>query len=250
MSSFLSFTWGLPPQASTAAPAIDFGIGLLHWVMLVMFLVWGSFMAWCLVAYRARPGHRAQYAEPNHLTAIIPDALVVVFEVVFIFAYALPQWAVFKQRPPREAEATVIRVVAEQFAWNVHYAGRDGAFGRTATALVDMNNPLGLDHDDPAAADDVTAVNEVHAPLGKPVLLYLTSKDVIHSFFVPEFRVKQDAVPGLRLPLWFEPTVPGTYEIGCAQLCGIAHYAMRGDFTVDDPKAFDAWLKARAKAAR
>ncbi len=130
----------------------------------------------------------------------------------------------------------------------MHYAGPDGKFGRTMPSLMNMNNPIGLDATDPAAADDVVTQNEIHAPLGKPVLVYLTSKDVIHSFFIPEFRMKTDAVPGLRVPLWFEPTKAGQYEIGCAQLCGIAHYAMRGDFFVLEPKAYDAWLKAQVKS--
>lgn len=247
MHAVASFNWGLPPQASTYAPAIDWGIGLIHWVMVGMFLLWGSFMAYCLLAFRRRPGVAAVYAEPSHTTALIPDVAVVIFELTLIAVYGLPRWAEMKQHVPLEADCTVVHVVAEQFAWNVHYPGADGKFGRTNPSLVGMNNPIGLDRSDPAAKDDVFAMNEVHAPLGKKVLIYLTSKDVIHDFFVPEFRMKQDAVPGLRIPLWFEPTAVGTYEIGCAQLCGIAHYAMRGDFVVQTPKDYAAWLKAQAK---
>ncbi len=239
-----AFNWGLPASMSTEAPVIDYGIGLIHWAMIVMFVVWGSFMTWCLIRFRSRPGHRAEYAEPSHATALIPDLLVVVFEVALIIGYGIPRWNEYRRHKPDESQATVIRIVAEQFAWNAHYAGPDGKFGRTAANLMTMNNPVGLDRTDPAAADDVTSANEIAAPLGKTVLLYLHSKDVIHSFFVPEFRMKADTVPGLRVPLWFNPTTPGSYEIGCAQLCGIAHYAMRGDFLVLEPKKFDAWLKA------
>ena len=247
MSVAAKFNWGLPAQASTYAPAIDWGIGLIHWVMVAMFVLWGSFMLYCLIRYRSAASRRAEYAEPGHLTSMIPDVAVVIFELVLIAVYGLPHWAEMKQHLPAEADCTVVHVVAEQFAWNVHYAGPDGKFGRTDPALVGMNNPIGLDRSDPLAKDDVFAMNEVHAPLGKMVLIYLTSKDVIHDFFVPEFRMKQDIVPGLRIPLWFEPTAAGAYEIGCAQLCGIAHYAMRGDFVVETPAQFTAWLKAQAK---
>ncbi len=247
MNAAAKFNWGLPAQGSTYAPAIDWGIGLIHWVMVGMFLLWGSFMLYCLIRFRRQPGVSAVYAEPGHLTAMIPDIAVVIFELTLIGVYGLPQWGIMKQHVPAEAECTVVRVIAEQFAWNVHYAGPDGKFGRTDPALAGMNNPIGLDRSDPAAKDDVFAMNEVHAPLGKKVLIYLSSKDVIHDFFVPEFRMKQDAVPGLRIPLWFEPSAAGAYEIGCAQLCGIAHYAMRGDFVVQTQKEFDAWIKAQAR---
>lgn len=242
-----AFNWGLPASASLEAPVIDFGIGVIHWAMVIMFIVWGSFMTWALIKFRARPGHRADPRDPSHATALIPDVLVVIFEVALIIGYGIPRWNEYRRHKPAEESATVIRIVAEQFAWNAHYAGPDGKFGRTAATLVTMNNPIGLDHTDPAAADDITSINEVAAPLGKTVLLYLHSKDVIHSFFVPAFRMKADTVPGLRVPLWFNPTAVGDYEIGCAQLCGIAHYAMRGDFKVLEPRAFDAWLKAQAK---
>src|SRR5687767_4649287 len=178
-----AFNWGLPASMSVEAPVIDYGISIIHWAMIVMFIVWGSFMTWCLIRFRARPGHRAEYAEMSHSTAMIPDLLVVVFEVVLILGYGIPRWNEYRRHKPAEETATVIRIVAEQFAWNAHYAGPDGKFGRTAANLMTMNNPLGLDRTDPAAADDATSTNEIAAPLGKTVLLYLHSKDVIHSFF-------------------------------------------------------------------
>jgi cytochrome c oxidase subunit 2 len=114
---------------------------------------------------------------------------------------------------------------------------------------MNANNQLGLDYTDPAAADDIISLNELHAPLGKPTIVYMTSKDVIHSFFVPEFRVKQDVVPGMRVPLWFEPTKVGTYELVCAQLCGLGHYRMRGLVHVHSPEDFAAKLKEIKAAA-
>jgi cytochrome c oxidase subunit 2 len=157
---------------------------------------------------------------------------------------------------PPEREALVVRVTAEQFAWNVHYPGPDGVFGRTDIQLLDVSaNPLGLDRSDPAAADDVTTLNQLHLPVNRPVIVRLRSKDVIHSFGVPELRVKQDAIPGLTIPLWFVPTVTTAemralkgddafqYEIACAQLCGLGHAAMRGFVTVHPAAEFQQWLE-------
>lgn len=244
----MGFNWGLPEQASAEALVIDQGISIIHWAMVIMFILWGGYFAYCLIAYRQRPGQRAIYPEPSHTTTMVPEILVIIFEVILLAAYALPKWTEMKFTPPKESESTVVRIVAEQFAWNVHYPGDDGKFGKTDPARINMNNPVGLDREDPAAADDIILANEMYVPLGRKVLMYLSSKDVIHDFFVPEFRVKQDIVPGLRIPLWFEPTKLGQYEFVCAQLCGIAHYAMRGDFYVMQPDAYAAWLKNQAES--
>jgi cytochrome c oxidase subunit 2 len=157
---------------------------------------------------------------------------------------------------PPEHESVVVRVVGEQFAWNIHYPGPDGAFGRTDISRIDLQtNPLGLDRSDPAAKDDITTINQLHLPVGVPALIELTSKDVIHSFALQEMRVKQDVIPGMMIPVWFVPTVTTEdmrertgnpefgYEISCAQLCGLGHYRMRGFMTIHTPEAFEAWMQ-------
>ena len=156
---------------------------------------------------------------------------------------------------PRRAKRWSFEVTGEQFAWNVHYAGPDGVFGRTDIKLIDLqSNPLGLDRSDPAAKDDVTTVNQLYLPVNKPIIVRLRSKDVIHSFGVPEFRVKQDAVPGLTIPIWFVPNVTTAemrtrtgnpefqYQIACAQLCGLGHARMRGFVTVQTAEEFQKWM--------
>ena len=149
---------------------------------------------------------------------------------------------------PPEHEAVVVRVVAEQFAWNIHYPGPDGVFGTTRPELVSPSNPIGLDRGSPHAADDVVTVNQLHLPVDRPVIVQLTTKDVIHSFSVPNFRVKQDAIPGLMVPVWFVPDRPGRYDLVCSQLCGLGHYRMRGTVTVETQEAFDAWIRTREPA--
>jgi cytochrome c oxidase subunit II len=241
---------GLPVPASTYAGQIDFGIYLIHWAMIAIFVLWGIFFAYLLARYRRKEGVPAQRDPEQHsaLKSLAPDIIVMVFEILLIVFYAIPVWSRIKMSFPEPAQANVIDVVAEQFAWNVHYPGPDGKFGRRDPSRIHFSNPLGLDREDPAAADDVTLANEIRMPLGKATLINLTSKDVIHSFFVPEFRIKQDAVPGMKIPVWVEPTLAGTFELTCAQLCGFAHSLMRADVVVQTPEEYAAWLKGQASA--
>jgi cytochrome c oxidase subunit 2 len=139
-----------------------------------------------------------------------------------------------------------VRVVAEQFAWNVHYPGADGQFGRTAVSLVSSSNPIGLDRTSPFGADDIVTLSEMHVPVNRPVIIQLSSKDVVHSFGVPAMRVKQDAIPGVTAPVWFTPTVTGNFEIACSQLCGLAHYRMRGVIIVESESAYRKFLADEA----
>jgi cytochrome c oxidase subunit 2 len=139
-----------------------------------------------------------------------------------------------------------MRVVAQQFAWNIHYPGVDGIFGKVDPKLMDSSNPLGLDLNDPHAKDDVTTINQLHIPVNTPVSVMLSSKDVIHSFGIPVMRVKNDAIPGYNVPVWFQATQEGEFEIACAQLCGLGHYRMRGFFVVESKDKFNAWLAEQA----
>src|SRR5205085_449665 len=126
-------------------------------------------------------------------------------ELVLIVVFAIPAWAQRVDKFPQENESTVVRVVAEQFAWNVHYPGSDGQFGRVDPKLMGADNQLGIDRTDPAAKDDITTINQLVLPVNKPVIVHLTSKDVIHSFSLIQMRVKQDAIPGETIPVWFTP---------------------------------------------
>lgn len=244
------YGWGLPVAASTYAKDIDFGIILIHAAMFAIFILWGIFFTYLLVRYRRREGVPAQREEDHgwFSKSLIPDIVVLIFEIGLIVFYAIPVWSRIKTSWPKREESNPVDVVAEQFAWNVHYPGADGKFGRRSQELIHFSNPLGLDREDPAAKDDVVVANEIHMPLGKPTLIRLTSKDVIHGFSVAEFRIKQDAVPGMEIPVWVEPNRPGTYEISCAQLCGFGHSLMRGDVIVETPEDYEAWLKSKTPA--
>jgi cytochrome c oxidase subunit 2 len=164
---------------------------------------------------------------------------------VGVLAKGLPVWEmIYGATPP---EALVVEVTAQQFEWIVRYPGKDGVFGRTRPDLVSGEaNPAGLDPADSAAVDDVVTRGALHLPAGRAVVARLQARDVLHSFSVPAFRVKQDVVPGMVIPTQFVPTTPGRYEIACAELCGAAHYRMRGRVIVHPPEEFAAWLSTQA----
>src|SRR5713101_2375789 len=149
-----------------------------------------------------------------------------------------PSWASAlesRSRLPGLSSTITSEVTTEQFAWNVRYAGPDGQFGRIDLKLMSLDNPLGVDSADPAGKDDIIDLNTIRGPVNHPVRIRLRSKDVLHSFSLPNFRVKQDSVPGMTIDLWFVPNKIGVFELPCAELCGFGHYEMRGVFIVMPP---------------
>ncbi len=156
------------------------------------------------------------------------------------------RWTIF---PKADEHPVNIKIIAQQFAWNVFYPGTDGEFGRTDYSLVSADNQWGQDKNDPKGKDDFTVLNEIHVVVNKPVIITLSSKDVIHSFKVIAMRVTQDAIPGIRIPLHFTPTTVGVYQINCAQLCGNGHSSMaNGRLYVDTQADYDKWITAKSKA--
>jgi cytochrome c oxidase subunit II len=251
---------GLPALASTHGGQIDGLIGWTHLFMLALFVGWGGFFLFCLFRFRRARNPVANYAAVKSHASSYLEVAVAVVEMILLFGFSIPLWAARVDRMPPENEALVVQVTGEQFAWNVRYAGPDGVFGRTDVKLIDLQtNPLGLDRSDPSAKDDVTTLNQLYLPANKPIIVKLRSKDVIHSFNVPEFRVKQDAVPGLTIPIWFIPNVTTAemrtrtgnpefqYEIACAQLCGLGHFRMRAFVTVLNPDEFQKWMADKVK---
>ena len=236
------YGWGLPLNASAHGAAIDRLINSTHVFMLILFVGWLAFLIYVLIRFRARPGHTAVNSHRHFKLPAYLEVLIALVEVVLLVGFSFPIVHQIKNEFPPENQSLVVRVVAEQFAWNVHYPGQDGIFGKTRPDLMGASNPVGLDKTDPKAADDIVTINQLHIPKDKPVIAHLSSKDVIHSFFLPVMRVKQDAIPGDTVPIWFEASRAGKYEIACAQLCGLGHYRMRGFFTVHEQADFEKWL--------
>ena len=235
------YGWWLPPDISVHGAKIDQLISVLHWFMLLLFIGWGAFFIYCLVRFRARPGHTAMYTPIKAIATKYIEGFVVVVEVFLLFGLSTPVWLAYKNNMPDASKALHVKVVAEQFAWNFHYPGKDGKFGKTSESLIGGDNPLGLDPEDAPGKDDLTTVNQLHVPVHKPVIMEVSSKDVIHSFNIPVLRVKQDTIPGQLIPIWFEATQTGHFELACAQLCGLGHYRMRADVLVDSPEDYAKW---------
>jgi len=246
MSSLL----GMPVQASQHAAEIDQMTILVHWLMLFLFIGWGAFFVFVLFRFRKGANPRASYVGAKGKFAKSTEVIVAIVEIVLLVGYAIPAWATRVKAFPSESEAIVVRIVGEQFSWNIHYPGPDGRFGRTDLSKVTADNPLGLDRTDPAAKDDITTINQLYLQINRPVLVHLSSKDVIHSFGLIEMRVKQDAIPGMTMPVWFVPNRLGEYEISCSQLCGLGHFRMRGFITVQNEADYKKWFDDQQRELR
>ena len=237
---------GLPIQAAEHAPEIDEMIILIHWLMAVLFVGWGSFYIYTLIRFRASAHPKANYTGVTSHTSSYLEIGVAVIEAVLLIGFAIPAWAHRVNDIPPEEEATVVNVIGKQFEWISHYPGADGRWGRRDISLITPTNNIGLDRSDPNGADDIVSINQLNLPIDKPVIINLSSQDVIHSFGIAEMRVKQDAVPGLQIPVWWVPNVLGQFEVNCSQLCGLGHYRMRGFVTIMEQDEYDAWLEEEA----
>jgi cytochrome c oxidase subunit 2 len=238
---------GMPVLASSNGQDVDNLIIYVHWLMLALFIGWIIYFFYAVWRFHHKRNPRADYhGVRNHASNYIELTVAGVEAVLLIFV-AVPLWAKAVDKFPPADKATVIQVVGQQYAWNVRYPGSDGIFGRQDMRFVSTTNVFGVDPTDPNGKDDVQLLNEIHVPINKPVIIYVSSKDVIHSFKIIAMRVCQDAIPGLRIPVWFTPTQIGRYQINCAQLCGPGHSSMTGGYvTVDSPEDYDKWLKSKA----
>jgi cytochrome c oxidase subunit II len=238
---------GLPPNASEHGYQIDHILEFSHWFMGALFLGWSLFFIFVLFRF-----HKSRHPAADHqgVTSGISTHLefsVVLIEAVLLIGFAIPLWAKRVNQFPDTQNAILVHAVGQQFNWTFHLPGPDGEFGRRNIELVTNSNPLGLDPNDPAGKDDIVVPGELHAPIDRPLIIELSSKDVIHNFALPAMRIAQDAIPGSLIPMWFRPIKTGTYEVICGQLCGLGHYSMKGTLVVDSPADYQAWLKERAE---
>src|SRR5882757_1272103 len=246
---FGKYILGLPPLASKNGQDVDNLIIYVHWLMIALFIGWIIYFFYAVSRFRRSRNPRADYiGVTNHASSAV-ELGVVLAEAVLLIFIAVPLWAKAVDKFPDAKDSTVIQIVAQQFAWNARYAGQDGKFGAQEMKFVTADNVFGVDLTDANGKDDVQVLNEIHVPVGKPVIVYVSSKDVIHSLKIIAMRVCQDAIPGLRIPCWFVPTQAGRYQINCAQLCGNGHANMTGGFLVVDSQAdYDKWLRSKTGA--
>jgi cytochrome c oxidase subunit 2 len=237
---------GMPPLASSNGQDVDNLIIYVHWLMLALFIGWIAYFVYVVWRFSRKRNPKADYyGVRSHASSYI-ELTVAAIEAVLLIFVAVPLWSKAVDKFPDAKDATVVQVVAQQYAWNFRYPGKDKTFGQQDMRFVSTTNLFGVDPNDPYGKDDFDTLNDLHVPIGKPVILYVSSKDVIHSLKIISMRVCQDAIPGLRIPVWFTPTQVGRYQINCAQLCGPNHSGMTGGFlTVDNQADYDKWVRSK-----
>ncbi len=217
--------WWFPPAATAMADRVDGLFYLILGITLVMFALVATLLFTAVYRFRADRTDRARYTRGSLglelLWTSVPALILVVLAVL-----SQHLWSQMKESPVDDDAALSIEVRPRQFEWDIRYAGGDGLFGTD---------------------DDVNLINQMHVPVGRPVVLRLMSQDVIHSFFVPQFRMKQDAVPGLTTTMRFTATRTGSFQIACAELCGLGHYRMRGRLVIESPEAYARWVDAQQR---
>ena len=234
---FLSPWWFTPLAADWGL--IDTTVILTFWVTGVVFVVLNGFLIWVIIRYRHRQGLKAHF-EPENKKLEWWLTIITSVAVIAMLAPGLWAWARIITVPD---DAAVVEVVGQQWHWSFRFPGEDGELGQVAVELMSVDNPFGMKPDDPAGRDDVLVANpELHLIINQPYKFVLRSKDVLHNFTVPQFRVKMDLVPGMTPYAWLKPTRVGRFDIMCEELCGIAHFAMRGAVVVEERDAFDDWL--------
>jgi cytochrome c oxidase subunit II len=245
--------WWWAPLASNWS-IIDLTVDLTFWITGVVFIAIILFMAYCVIRYRYRPDRRAEY-EPENAKLEIWLTAVTTVGVVALLTPGLFAWAALINEPE---DAVQVEVLGEQWRWSFRLPGEDGILGTTSIQHVSFENPFGIDPNDPRGKDDILVESgDLHLLVDRPVKFLLRSKDVLHNFMVPQFRAKMDMVPGMVTWFWARPTRAGRYEVVCAELCGTAHYNMRGAIVVmENEGEYEAWLRglptfggARATAA-
>lgn len=250
----------LPEAAAEHAPWVRMALaGVLAFVGLVWLLLTAVFLT---ALVRFHHGSSSVRRPPSTRVPLLFETIVFGVELALLMVVALPFWRVYAVSGGDSAATPLeIRIVAQQFVWNMHYPGPDGRFGRQRMELIDeASNPLGLDREDPDALDDIVLRDHLHLESGRETLLRLSSKDVVHGFSIPPFYVKRDMLPGLETQLRFTPSMTTDeyrqslgdserdIEIACAQLCGQGHYQMRGIVTVHPVGELTDWLAGQSPA--
>lgn len=237
-----------PECVTVGGKRVDSLLNFIFYLTGAVFLLTQVVYIYYLVKYRRRPGAKAYYSHGNNKLEIIWTAIpTAIFIGLVIYSNRL--WSDLHSEPP--ADSVKVDIVGYQFGWDMRYPGADGKLGKVDTKLYSMENKFGIVSDDPAGADDFSST-ELVVPVGKPVHIYLHSRDVIHSFYVPEFRLYQAAVPGRTIAwVWFQTTKTGNFQLACSQICGSGHYNMKAPIRVVTQQEFDKWQadKIAAKAA-
>ena len=239
----------LPEVASAHGSGLDDLLVYVHSLMAALFVGWLAFFLFAVFKHAKVNNPKADYHGARGHFSTYAEIGVAAIEGLLLLGFAVPLWAKAVDKFPEEKDALVLQVIGQQFAWNAHYAGPDGKWGKQDIQFASATNPFGLDANDPASKDDITCLREKFlVPVNKEVICKISSMDVIHCFKLTKMRVTQDALPGMSIPIHFKPTKVGEYDITCAQLCGNLHSTMRGYFKVVEQPEYDKWFADKAKA--
>lgn len=240
-----SLYWA-PPNVTVGGRAIDGILNFIFWLTVAVFFLTQIVYVYYLIKYRRKPGVKAHYSHGNNFLEIIWTTIpVAIFLGLGIYSNRV--WSDLHRTPP--PDAIQVNIFSYQYGWEMRYGGADNQLGRTDIAKISTTSKFGVPADDVAGKDDFTST-ELVIPYGKPVHILLNSRDVIHSFYVPQFRLYQDAVPGRTISwVWFEVERPGNFELACSQLCGIGHYNMKAPIRVVSPEEYATWYAGKVKAA-
>jgi cytochrome c oxidase subunit II len=239
--------FGTPLIVSNHGAGLDELTWYIHILMAVLFVGWAGYFIHSLIRFRASRQPQADHVGVrNHLSTWVEVGVAVV-EAVLLLGFAVPLWAKSVEKFPAENQSVVVRVTGKQFNWLARYPGTNAVFGKQDVRFVTAANPLGLDANDPNGKDDILMQNsEVVVPVNTNVIMHISSMDVIHSVKIFPMRVNQDAIPGMSIPIHFQPNKVGRYPINCAQLCGLGHASMKGELKVVSQQEYAAWLASKS----
>lgn len=247
MNGSLAFL-GLPINASGQGADVDHLIMAVHGLMFLLFVGWFCYFIYVLVRYNKTRNPKADYKGVTGHASTYVEGVVALIEAGLLIGLALPVWSRTVDHFPTEKESTVIKIIGQQFRWNAWYPGTNGVFVKADPKLMSGDNPFGFDKTDPNFKNNFVAATDFIVPADKPVVAYISSLDVIHSFACRPMRAMQDAIPGMVIPLHFTPKLPGTYLINCAQLCGAGHYSMRATLKVVPDAEYQKWVASKSSA--
>ena len=237
---------GMPEIASEHGHMVDHMLEMVHWFMAFLFVGWTAFMIFVIFKFRRGKNPRANYYGVTGHTSTHLEVGVVIIEAVLLLGFAYPLWAKRVENLPLGEDVVKIRAVGQQFGWNFHYAGPDSQMGMVSvTEMNSGDNPIGLRKADVNGRDDFISYNELVLPKGRPVVIQVTSKDVIHGLAIVPLMAQQDAIPGKEVPMWMVPNKTGEWDIVCAQLCGAGHAKMAATVRVVSGEEYDEWFAGR-----
>lgn len=236
-----------PENVGSTGKELDGMFAFIYYVSVLIFLLTYGLLITFIIKYRYNPNRRAYHFHGNNLVEFTWTILPT-FLFVGIGLWSEDSWARTKYAARVPSPDVHVEVIGYQFGWQVRYPGADGLLGRKDRFQMTAANPFGIDSTDPAGKDDIILMNQLHVPINKNILVDLSSIDVLHSFFLPNLRIKQDAVPGMWIKVWFNGMKAGKYEIACAELCGFGHYGMRGELFMYSQEDFDKWLDEQYKS--